>query len=192
MLVRIWFLLRHTVTYTKLKGTSMSSLNQFTTLYNIIRIKLNAIGTWLPQLALRLLLAWEFGEAGFEKLHGTNWFTDLSFPFPFNLLPPDISWNISIFFEITGAIALALGIATRFFSTSLIILTIVAISAVHWPEHWNSLSELIKGYRIIDDNNDGFGNYKLPLLFIAMFLPLLFTGAGKASADYLIRSRSGN
>jgi putative oxidoreductase len=167
----------------------MSSLNQIISLYDVIRSKLNTFGTWLPQLALRLVLAWEFGEAGFEKLHGSNWFADLSFPFPFNLLPPDISWGISIFFEIAGAFALAFGFATRFFSISLIILTIVAIAAVHWPEHWSTLSELFKGYRIVDESNDGFGNYKLPLLFIVMLLPLLFSGAGKASVDYWIRSR---
>ncbi len=170
----------------------MLAINQLTSSYQVIRSKLDVIGTWLPQLALRLILAWEFGESGFEKLHGTNWFVDLSFPFPFNLLPPDINWGISIFFEIAGAIALVFGVATRFFSISLIILTIVAISAVHWPEHWNSLLELIKGYRIIDEISDGFGNYKLPLLFIVMFLPLLFNGAGKVSVDYWIRSRRGN
>jgi putative oxidoreductase len=168
----------------------MSSFNQIFSIYGVIRTKLNTFGTWLPQLALRLMLAWEFGESGFEKLHGTNWFADLTFPFPFNLLPPDISWGIATFFEIIGAFALALGLATRFFSISLIILTIVAIASVHWPEHWGAFSELLKGYRIIDENNDGFGNYKLPLMYIVMFLPLLFSGAGKASVDYWIRSRA--
>ena len=162
------------------------SLHQILSIYDVVRAKLNAIGTWLPQLALRLVLAWEFGEAGFEKLHGSNWFADINFPFPFSLLPPEFSWGLATFFEIVGAFALALGLATRFFSISLIILTIVAISAVHWPEHWGTLSELLKGYRIIDENQDGFGNYKLPVLFIIMFLPLLFNGAGKASVDYLI------
>lgn len=154
--------------------------------YQIIIKKLEAIGSWFPQLALRLLLAWEFGEAGFEKLHGTNWFADITFPFPFNLLPPEISWNISMIFEIVGAFALVFGLATRFFSLSLIILTVVAIAAVHWPEHFSSLSELLKGYRIIDENQDGFGNYKLPLMYLVMFLPLLFNGAGKLSLDNFI------
>jgi len=36
-----------------------------------------------------LLLAYEFGEAGLEKLNGDNWFADLTFPFPVNLLPAD-------------------------------------------------------------------------------------------------------
>jgi putative oxidoreductase len=161
-------------------------------MYQTLCSKLETIGTWLPQLGLRLLLAWEFGEAGFEKLHGTNWFADISFPFPFNLLPPDFSWGLATFFEIAGAIALVFGFATRFFSVSLIILTIVAISAVHWPEHFSSLSELLKGYRIIDENSDGFGNYKLPVIFIIMFLPLLFNGAGKASVDYWLSRRLNN
>jgi putative oxidoreductase len=167
----------------------MSVINQAVSFYAVIRSKLNAINTWLPQLALRLLLAWEFGEAGFEKLHGTNWFADLSFPFPFNLLPPDVSWNISMFFEIAGAFALVFGLATRFFTISLIILTIVAIASVHWPEHYTTFGNLLKGYRIIDENNDGFGNYKLPLMYIVMFLPLLFGGAGKASVDYWLSKK---
>ncbi len=168
----------------------MLSLYQLSSLYDVVRAKLNVVGEWLPQLALRLILAWEFGEAGFEKLHGSNWFADISFPLPFSLLPPDFSWGLATFFEIFGAFALAFGLATRFFSILLIILTIVAISAVHWPEHWGTLTELFKGYRIIDENQDGFGNYKLPLLYIVMFMPLLFSGAGKASVDYWIRSRA--
>ena len=158
-------------------------------IYKALCGKLDSVGTWLPQLALRLLLAWEFGEAGFEKLHGTNWFADLTFPFPFNLLPPEVSWNISMFFEIVGAFALVLGLATRFFTISLIILTIVAIASVHWPEHYTTFGNLLKGYRIIDENNDGFGNYKLPLMYMVMFLPLLFSGAGKASVDYWLSKR---
>lgn len=165
----------------------MSLFNQFVNFYQFICNKLEALGTWLPQLLLRLILAWEFGEAGFEKLHGANWFADVTFPFPFNLLPPDISWNIAMTFEIVGAFALVLGIATRFFSISLIILTIVAIAAVHWPDHWNTFAELLKGYRISDSEQDGFGNYKLPLLYIIMFIPLLLNGAGKLSVDYLVK-----
>jgi len=148
---------------------------------------LDAVSRYIPPLFLRLLLAWEFGESGYEKLTGANWFADVSFPFPFNLLPPDISWHIATIFELVGATALILGLATRFFSISLIILTIVAISAVHWPEHWNTLGQLLHGYRIEDIDGDGFGNYKLPVIFIVMFLPLIFSGAGKISLDYLIK-----
>ena len=144
---------------------------------------LETFNTWLPPLFLRLILAWEYGEAGFEKLYGENWFGDIAFPFPFNLVSPDFSWHLSIFFEIVGAFALALGLATRFFTASLIVLTIVAIAAVHWPENWNTLTELWQGYAI---TNKGFGNYKLPLLYLIMFLPLLFGGAGRLSLDHLL------
>lgn len=162
----------------------MFSFSYFTSSYQLACSHLNRIGEWLPQLFLRLILAWEFGEAGFEKLHGSNWFADISFPFPLSLLQPDISWAMATYFEIIGAFALALGIATRFFSFSLIILTIVAIAAVHWPAEWSTLSELLTGYRITDKAGDGFGNYKLPLLLLLMLFPLLFNGAGKASVDY--------
>ena len=165
----------------------MCFISQFSNYYQLTTNKLNQFSEWFPQLFLRLILAWEFGEAGFEKLHGSNWFADINFPFPFSLLPPDFSWGIATWFEIIGAFALAFGIATRFFSLSLIILTIVAIAAVHWPAEWSSISDLLTGYRITDKAGDGFGNYKLPLLFLVMLLPLLFSGAGKLSVDYWLR-----
>jgi putative oxidoreductase len=149
----------------------------------------NLIGDALPPLVLRLILAWEFGEAGYEKLTGTNWFADVTFPFPFSLLPPEASWQIATWFELGGAVLLVLGLATRFVSLSLIILTVVAIAAVHWPAEWHSLSQLLTGYRIIDTDGDGLGNYKLPLLYIVMFLPLLFRGAGSLSLDHLLVRR---
>ena len=142
-----------------------------------------------PPLLLRLVLAWEFGEAGYEKLTGTNWFSGVAFPFPFNVLPPEITWQIATWFELGGAVALVLGLATRFFSLSLVILTLVAIASVHWPEHWSTWSELARGYRIVDEEGDGFGNYKLPLLYIVMFMPLMFGGAGKLSIDFLMRQK---
>ena len=79
------------------------------------------------------------------------------------------------------------GLATRFFSLSLIILTIVANAAVHKSADWNTLSELLTGYRITDKGGDGFGSYKLPLLFIIMLIPLVLIGAGKFSLDHLIK-----
>ena len=158
-------------------------------LYKYVLDTLDSISSSVSHLFLRLILAWEFGEAGLEKLHGTNWFADLTFPFPFNLLSPDVSWGIATYFEIIGATALLFGLATRFFSLSLFILTIVAIATVHWPEHWSSLSDLLTGYRIVDEEGDGLGNYKLPLIYMVMFLPLIFGGAGKLSVDYLLRKR---
>lgn len=134
----------------------------------------------LPPLFLRLTLAYEFGEAGIMKLHGENWFADASFPFPFNLLSPEINWWLATGFETVGAVALMLGLATRFFSLALMVITVVAIATVHWPSEWSSFSELLQGYSVTDH---GHGNYKLPLLYLMMFMPLLFGGAGKLSVD---------
>jgi putative oxidoreductase len=147
---------------------------------------LDLLGLWIGLLSLRLLLAWEFGEAGFEKLHGSNWFADIQdqFPWPFKLIPADINWALATGFEVVGAIALVVGLGTRFFSASLIVLTVVAMLSVHWPESWSTLSDLLKGYAL---SNDSFGNFKLPVIYIAMLLPLVFMGPGRLSLDALFR-----
>ena len=76
---------------------------------------LNRAGEWLSPLGLRLLLAYEFWQAGIEKLHGDNWFADIQdqFPFPFNLVPVDISWQLSTWTELIGPVALVLGLAVK-------------------------------------------------------------------------------
>ena len=154
-------------------------------LYSTTTNRLQGVGEWLAPLGLRLLLAWEFWESGIEKYRGENWFTDIQtdFPFPFNVIPTDISWGMATWFELIGGVALLLGLGTRFFAFSLFVLTIVATSAVHWPMDWQTLKDLAMGYAI---SNDGFGNFKLPFLFAAMLLPLIFHGAGKFSLDALI------
>ena len=111
---------------------------------------LNSLAPLLALLGLRLILAWEFGEAGFEKLNGTNWFADISFPFPFSLLPADINWSIAMWFEILGATALIIGFATRLFASSLFVITLVAIFSVHWLERLETVSWLAKPIRIVD------------------------------------------
>lgn len=146
---------------------------------------LERLAPWLGLVLLRILIGWEFLEAGFEKWHGENWFTHImsDFPFPFNVIPADISWAMATGFELVGGIAIIIGLATRFFAVSLMILTIVATAAVHWPEHWSTLSELARGYAI---TNTGYGNFKLPVMFLVMLVPLLFYGSGKLGLDYWI------
>ena len=147
--------------------------------------RLDGLGRWLAPLGLRLILAWEFWEAGREKFSGSNWFMNIKdqFPFPFNLAPADLSWTMATWFELIGALALLLGLATRFFAFSLLVLTVVATAAVHWPDNWMMFSDLIQGYAITDK---GHGNYKLPLIFFVMLLPLVLHGPGKLSLDALI------
>ncbi|MCG8370003.1 MAG: DoxX family protein [Proteobacteria bacterium] len=152
---------------------------------------LEPAGDWVALLPIRLLMAWEYGRAGMMKLNGTNWFANVqdNFPFPFNVVPVEISWFLATWFEILGAIGLLLGLFTRFWAASLVVLTIVAIGGVHWPAEWDSLAELWKGYTVTDK---GFGNFRIPLLFLVMLLPLVFMGAGKLSLDSVLARRFGS
>jgi len=149
---------------------------------------LDWLGICIGLLSLRLLLGWEFYEAGLEKLGGENWFADIHdrFPFPFSVVPPEVSWQLATWIELLGSVALVLGLATRFVSLSLIVLTLVAIASVHWPESWTTAGDLLQGYVFSDQ---GFGNYKLPVLFIGMLLPLLLMGPGRLSVDHLLRRK---
>jgi putative oxidoreductase len=157
-------------------------------LWNKVTAALDAAGAWVGLLALRLLLAWEFWESGLEKYRGENWFADIQdrFPFPFSVLPVDLSWFLATWIELIGAWALVLGFATRIVSAKLMVLTVVAIAAVHWPMEWSSLGELLQGYAIRDE---GYGNYKLPLIYLVMFVPLLLSGPGRLSVDHLMKQR---
>ena len=125
------------------------------------------------------------------RVHGENWFDDLGdkFPLPFSLLGANVNWTLATWLELIGSVALLLGVGTRFFAAALWVLTIVAIYAVHWPSDWSSFGELWQGYAI---TNQGFGNFKLPVIYLAMLLPLMFGGAGRLSFDHLVaRMRTG-
>ena len=154
---------------------------------------LNPAGDWVALLPIRLLMAWEFWYAGTMKYNGNNWFGNVqeNFLFPFNIVPVQISWFLATWFEILGAIGLLLGLFTRFWAFSLVVLSIVAISAVHWPESYGSLSELWESYSI-SKKSDAHGNFRVPLLFIAMLIPLVFIGPGKLSLDNLLVKKLGH
>ena len=150
-------------------------MNSIVHLYTGLTTRLNQAGSYLGVLGLRLLLAWEFWEAGVEKFNGDNWFADIqdAFPFPLSVVPVDISWFLATWTELIGAVALLIGLGTRFFSLSLIILTIVAWASVHAGN----------GYNVCDNG------YKLPLMYLVMFVPLLLSGPGKLSLDHWLARR---
>ena len=150
-------------------------MNSIVHLYTGLTTRLNQAGSYLGVLGLRLLLAWEFWEAGVEKFNGDNWFADIqdAFPFPLSVVPVDISWFLATWTELIGAVALLIGLGTRFFSLSLIILTIVAWASVH----------VGNGYNVCDNG------YKLPLMYLVMFVPLLLSGPGKLSLDHWLARR---
>lgn len=150
-----------------------------------VTARLRGAGEVIPRLVMRLVMGWEFWESGLEKYRGENWFADIqqSFPFPFNVIPANISWFIATWFELLGAVLLWLGLGTRVVAFSLLFLTFVATATVHWPDMWTMWGELLKGYSVSDR---GYGNFKLPLLFVVMLLPLVFNGPGKFSLDHLV------
>lgn len=158
--------------------------------YDNLTARLRSAGDYLWPLALRLILFWEFWEAGSAKLRGDNWFADIpwaswqkGFPWPFSALPQDLNWLAATWGELVFAVLLLIGLFTRFAALSLIVITAVATAAVHWPAEWGSLTQLWGGYVITAGDA---GNFKLPLLFVLMLLPLVFHGAGKLSADQLL------
>jgi putative oxidoreductase len=163
----------------------MSALASLPATWNLLVARLRGAGETLPPLVLRLIMGWEFWESGLEKLHGENWFADIQqrFPFPFDQFPAGFSWTLSTWTEIVGAVLIWLGLGTRVAAFSLLFVTFVATAAVHWPDMWSMWSDLAKGYAIKDM---GHGNFKLPLLFAVMLLPLIFNGAGKFSFDHML------
>lgn len=166
------------------------SLHTLQNLWVYITSRLNSVGQWLPPLFLRLILFWEFYEAGTMKLNGENWFSSIqnNFPFPFNYIPADISWFMAAWGETLFAIMLLLGLFTRFAAVSLLVITAVATAAVHWPASYDTYGQLWEGYAI---SSSAAGNFKLPLLFIVMLMPLIFSGAGKLSLDQVITQLTG-
>lgn len=159
-------------------------------IYDTLTARLRASGDYIWPLALRLIMFWEFWESGITKLNGANWFADIpwadwqkGFPWPFDVLPQDLNWLAATWGEIIFALFIGFGLFTRFAAISLIVITAVATAAVHWPAEWNSLSELWQGYVITAKD---FGNFKLPLLFMVILLPLVFYGGGKISLDHLL------
>ena len=150
-----------------------------------LHLNLDRAGDWVAPLVLRVFLAWEFFESGLEKFNGQNWFSDIleRFPFPFDHLPAALNWELSMWAELIFSMTLLLGLGTRFSALSLMVVTLVATAAIHWPADWHTLSELAQGYAI---SNKGYGNFKLPLIYLVAFTPLLLSGGGKLSIDALL------
>ncbi len=145
--------------------------------FDRLRMLANRAGEWVGMLGIRLILAYEFGYySGLGKVNGENWFSEIKgdFPFPFNVVPVEFSWFLATWSEVLGGIALALGLATRFFSVTLFIFTGVAWAAVHAGNGYNVCSN----------------GYTLPLMFMIMLIPLILSGPGKLSIDYLLLKRS--
>ena len=166
-------------------------MNRFTELYDRLTDRLRAAGDWIAPLGLRLLLAYEFYTAGTMKagVDGTpGWFANKAFPPPFDWFPAGMNWTMVTWTEILAALALLFGLFTRAAAFALVMVTTIAIVSTHWPESWTGLGQLWEGYsvsRVVEDG-EFRGNFRIPMLFLAMLLPLLFAGGGKLSLDHLL------
>ena len=96
----------------------------------------------VASLALRLYLAPVLIAAGWEKYTGDNWFSFSleSFPFPFNVLPPDLSWFLATWTELLGGFLLLAGLAVRWISIPLMVVMWVGATAIHWDNGWAAIA----------------------------------------------------
>jgi len=122
-------------------------------------------GSWTSLGLLLLRLA-----AGGMMLFGHGWaklidFSDVApnFPDPLGLGSNNFSLALAVFAEFFCAAAVMIGIATRLAAVPLVITMLVAAFVVHGDDPW--------------------AKKELALLYVAPFLTLVFTGAGKFSFD---------
>jgi uncharacterized membrane protein YphA (DoxX/SURF4 family) len=96
----------------------------------------------LASILLRLILGPVLILAGWEKLTGDNWFafSQDSFPFPFNVMPAELSWFLASWTEFAGGILLLLGLATRLVALPLAVTMFVAAYGVHMDNGWAAIA----------------------------------------------------
>lgn len=137
--------------------------------------QLNQAGDYLVGLVLRLFLAYEFAESGIIKFTGSNWFMEIQteMPFPFSLLSVEFNWFLATWTELTGALFLLLGLATRYTAFALLLLSLTAWYSVHTGYGYNICSN----------------GYKMALIYCITLLPLILHGAGKFSLDHWFKAR---
>lgn len=174
---------------------------------------------FLGPLALRLYLVPVFWVAGTNKLDGMDnviaWFgnPDWGLGLPF---PTLMAW-LAVGSEVLGAIALLIGLGTRWFSVPLMVTMLVAIFSVHLKNGWQAVADpmspfananvqgaidrLDKAKDLLRENGNydwltETGNFVVSnngiewaATYFVMLLALFFSGAGKLSVDHLLASR---
>ena len=97
-------------------------------------------GGGIVSITLRLILGPVLIAAGWEKITGSNWLSQEMLPFPFSVLPVEVSWFLASWTEFLGGICLLLGLATRLWAIPLAITMWVAAVAVHWDNGWAAVA----------------------------------------------------
>ena len=138
--------------------------------YRIARSILDKL-TDLPPLLFRLILAYGFYGPAMKKVENfdsiVSWFGQMGIPFP------TINAYMATATEISGVILLTLGLATRIISVPLMFVMVVAIATVHGKNGFAA----------------GDNGFEIPLYYMLMLFSLVVTGAGRLSADHLIKRK---
>jgi uncharacterized membrane protein YphA (DoxX/SURF4 family) len=174
---------------------------------------------FLGPLALRLYLVPVFWVAGTNKLGGMDdviaWFgnPDWGLGLP---APAVMAWLATVT-EVAGAVALFLGLATRWFAIPLMVTMLVAALKVHAANGWQAVADprspfananiegamerLDKAKSLLREHGNydwltETGNFVVSnagmewaITYFVMLLALFFSGAGKLSLDHVIGRR---
>jgi len=176
---------------------------------------------FLGPLALRLYLVPVFWVAGMNKVNGFEntaaWFgnPDWGLGLPF----PTLMAGLATGTEVLGAIALLIGLGTRWFAIPLMVTMLVAMLKVHLHNGWQVIADPMSPWA--NANVDGaidrlskakdllreHGNYdwltetgnfvvlnngaEWAGTYFVMLLALFFIGSGRLSIDHLIGKRLG-
>lgn len=176
-------------------------------------------GDFLGPLALRLYLVPVFWVAGMNKVNGFEntaaWFGNpdwgLGLPFPTLLA------GLATGSEILGAIALLVGLGTRWFAIPLMVTMLVAALKVHLHNGWQAIADPMSPFANADvggaidrlskaksllrehGNYDWLteaGNFVVSnngmewaATYFVMLLALFFVGSGRLSLDHLLKKR---
>lgn len=132
------------------------------------------MGKDIPLLLIRLVLAYGFYGTAMMKLNNIDsvaeWFGSMGIPFP------TLNAYMAATTEISGVVLLTIGLFNRIISIPLIIVMLVAIFTVH----------ISNGF---EAGNNGF---EIPLYYLLMLLVILFNGAGRISADFMLKRATKN
>lgn len=128
----------------------------------------------VPLLLLRLILAYGFYTPAKMKWSDINsiaqWFGSMHFPMP------TLSAYLAAATEAAGVVLLTLGLATRLITIPLMIVVLVAIFAVHWPNGFSA----------------GDNGFEIPLYYFLMLFTLFIMGPGSISMDERLRRKYRN
>ena len=175
-----------------------------------------SVADFLGPLALRLYLVPVFWVAGTNKMGSIDnvaaWFGNPDWGL--GLPAPTLMAYLATYTEVLGAIALLLGLATRWFAIPLMITMLVAAFKVHAVNGWQAVAdaqspfpnaniegamERLEMARTLLQRHGNYdwltetGNFVISnsgmewaITYFVMLLALFFTGAGKLSLDHVV------